>query len=106
MKVNVEKILTFGLAFCLGGIVDSIIKYRRNTKTYTLELKIDSYKIYNELYYYILTECGSLSNYEMTVPLNENGKYRIEVKAHNLHTLNKIKKAYAEFLKESSYDAI
>lgn len=103
MKVNVEKILTFGLAFCLGGIVDSIIKHIQKTETctYTWELRMhDKPNLYRKMRSYILLNSDELNEYNMSTPKYGTDEYVIEVKSNNMRAINKLKETFVKFNEE------
>ena len=101
---TVDNLLKLALAFCLGGLTDSIIKANKTRKqvVYTLSIRTFDANVYNSMLQYLCTAsiAKDVTEQEMKLPnpLNESSVYEIHVKSYKKSVIAKIQDKFSTLI--------
>lgn len=101
---TVGKVFDLGLAFCLGGIVDSIIKNYKIKKRiiYKITVRTSDREVYNGVLQYLCTASIAKEIIEQQTklpdPLNGNESFEIDIKSNNNAVIAKIQAEFGRLI--------
>lgn len=101
---NVDNLLKLALAFCLGGLTDSIIKANKMRKqvVYTFNIRTSNADVYNSMLQYLCTASIAKDVTEQETkllnPLDESNVYEIHVKSYKKYVIAKIQDKFSKLI--------